>query len=216
MYADITGLTEYSAAELAAAKSYIHDKKYWLKVGDKVWILDLRQSDFAMGKFCWYPYNGAVTNANCFLEYDGNFYIGDVADGVIYKEVDGGLNDGPAAINSRWTSPIIFCGSRSWIKDFEELHIVFGPQVMADHKLTFITDDGKEEVDIAIEGTRVFSYANINYGAFTYGSNPYPSKQTELVGYSAEYLQWIIANDELNQGLTILAQELDYLWGERS
>ena len=120
------------------------------------------------------------------------------------------------AINARWTSPIVFCGSRSWTKDFEELHIVFGPQVRANHTLSFITDDGQEDVPLENEAARVFTYADISYGEFTYGSNPYPSKQTELVGYSAEYLQWIIANNELNQGLTILAQELDYLWGERS
>lgn len=215
VHAGITGLTEYSRSEQAAAKSYIHDKKYWLRVGDRVWILDLRESDFSMGKYCWYPYDGPASKANCFMEHEGNFYVGGDTGGIIYRENEE-LNDTQEAINARWTSPIVFCGSRSWTKDFEELHIVFGPQVMADHKLTFITDDGKEEVDIAIEGTRVFSYANINYGALTYGSNPYPSKQTELVGYSAEYLQWIIANNELNQGLTLLSQELDYLWGERS
>jgi len=212
----ITGLTEYTMAEQAAAKSYIHDKKYWLRVGDRVWILDLRESDFFQGKYCWYPYDGPAARANCFLEYGDDFYVGEDTNGIIYKEIDGGLNDGSAAIKSRWTSPIVFCGSRSWTKDFEELHIVFSPQVLADHTLTYITDDGTEEVDIAIQSARVFIYTNIKYGAFTYGTNPYPSKQTEMVGYSAEYLQWVISNSQLNQGLTILAQELDYLWGERS
>lgn len=216
VHAGITGLTEYSKAELAAAKSYIHDKKYWLRVGDRVWILDLRESDFAMGKYCWYPYDGPAAKANCFMEFRNNFYIGDDTDGIIYKEIDGGLNDGQEAINAHWTSPIIFCGSRSWTKDFEELHIVFGPQARANHTLSFITDDGQEDVPLENEAARVFTYADISYGEFTYSSNPYPSKQTELVGYSAEYLQWIIANNELNQGLTILSQELDYLWGERS
>jgi len=215
VHAGITGLTEYSRAEQAAAKSYIHDKKYWLRVGDRVWILDLRESDFSMGKYCWYPYDGPAAKANCFMEHEGNFYVGGDTGGIIYRENDE-LNDIQDAINARWTSPIVFCGSRSWTKDFEELHIVFGPQVRANHTLSFITDDGQEDVPLEIESARIFSYADISYGEFTYGSNPYPSKQTELVGYSAEYLQWIIANNELNQGLTILSQELDYLWGERS
>jgi ribosomal protein S17 len=215
VHVGVTGLTEYTRTELAAAKSYIHDKKYWLRVGDRVWILDLRESDFSMGKYCWYPYDGPASKANCFMEHEGNFYVGGDTGGIIYRENEE-LNDIQDAINARWTSPIVFCGSRSWTKDFEELHIVFGPQVRANHTLSFITDDGQEDVPLEIEAARVFTYAGISYGEFTYGSNPYPSKQTELVGYSAEYLQWIIANNELNQGLTILSQELDYLWGERS
>jgi len=215
VHVGITGLTEYARTELAAAKSYIHDKKYWLRVGDRAWILDLRESDFTIGKYCWYPYDGPVAKTNCFIEIEGNFYAGDDTNGVIYKE-NNGTNDGQDAINAYWTSPIVYCGSRSWTKDFEELHIVFGPQVRANHTLSFITDDGEENVPLEIDSARIFTYADINYGEFAYGSNPYPSKQTELVGYSAEYLQWIIGNKEPNQGLTILAQELDYLWGERS
>lgn len=218
VHAGIAGIIEYSREELEAAKSYVHDKKYWLRVGDRVWILDLRATNFATGEYCWYPYDGPVTGANCFLEHEDNFYAGDGENGAIYCEREGreGLNDGSAPVNSYWTSPILHCGSRSYVKDFEELHIIFGPQVLADHTLIFITDEDREIIDINIESARIFSYAQLNYGSFHYGSNPYPSKQTELVGYSAEYLQWIVGNDKINQSLTILAQELDYLWGERS
>lgn len=214
VHVGVTGITEYSHSELVNAKSYIHDKKYWLKIGDRLWILDLRESDFVRGLFCWYPYDGPMSNANCFLEHEGNFYIGG-SDSIIHVET-AGLSDGSNVIDAYWTSPILDCGSRSYTKDFEELHIVLGPQVKATHTLSFITDDGKEDIPLHIEADRLFSYAAINYGVFGYGLNPYPSKQTELVGYSAEYLQWIIGNNRLDEGLTILAQELDYLWGERS
>jgi hypothetical protein len=218
VHAGITGILEYPRNQLKSAKSFVHDKKYWLRVGDRVWVLDLRATNFATGEYCWYPYDGPVTGANCFLEHEDNFYAGDGENGAIYCEREGreGLNDGSAPINSYWTSPILYCGSRSYVKDFEELHIIFGPQVLADHTLIFITDEDREIIDINIESARIFSYAQLNYGSFHYGSNPYPSKQTELVGYSAEYLQWIVGNDKINQSLTILAQELDYLWGERS
>lgn len=214
VHVGVTGLTEYSKGELIRSKSYIYDNKYWLRVGDRTWVLDLRESDFGAGKYCWYPYSGPVASANCFVEHDGQFYVGNDT-GTIYCE-NKGFNDGKEVINAYWTSPIIYCGSRSWTKDFEELHIIFGPQVQANHLLTFVTDEDREIIDLEIESARLFDYGDWSYGAFHYGTNPYPSKQTELVGYSAEYLQWIIENRELNQGLTILAQELDYLWGERS
>ena len=61
----------------------------------------------------------------------------------------------------------------------------------------------------------MLDYGAIDYSAWNYGASPYPSTQVEIVGYTAEYLQWIIQNNQLAQGLVILGQELTYKWGER-
>jgi hypothetical protein len=196
------------------AKSYIYDDKYWLKVGDRCWILDLRESDFAQGKYCWYPYDGVPAAANCFLDYDGDLYIGDDTAGLIYKEGTSEDENG-AALDFYWTSPIVYCGTRTWMKDFEELFVTFGRQVIGNNKLTFITDDGEETVAVIVQAANLFDYGSLDYSTWTYGVNPFPSTQPEIVGYSAEYLQWKIQNDELGQGLVILAQELTYRIGER-
>jgi hypothetical protein len=79
----------------------------------------------------------------------------------------------------------------------------------------FITDDGKEEVVVAVQAANAFDYGDIDYSAWSYGANPFPSTQPEIVGYSAEYLQWKIENDEKDVGLVILDQELTFQWGER-
>jgi len=101
------------------------------------------------------------------------------------------------------------------MKEFEELYITFGRQVIGNNKLTFITDDGKEEVLIVVQTANLFDYSSLDYSAWSYGANPYPSTQPEIVGYSAEYLQWKIQNDMLDEGLVILGQELTYRIGER-
>ncbi len=210
----LTGLLGYAVSELTNAKAYIFDDKYWLKVGDKCWILDLKQSDFSQGKYCWYPYDGIPADANCFLDYSGDLYLGHDTNGLIYKESTSDDEDG-SALDFYWTSPIIFCGTRTWMKDFEELFVTFGRQVIGNNKLTFITDDGKEEVLVAVQSANLFDFASIDFSAWSFGANPFPSTQPEIVGYSAEYLQWKIQNDELDQGLVILAQELTYRIGER-
>lgn len=216
----LTGLLDYTENQLANAKAFIYDDKYWLKVGDRCWILDLRQSDFSQGKFCWYPYNGVPADANCFLDYEGHLYIGHDTNGLIYKDNSGldadvAANEDGVALDFYWTSPMVFCGTRTYTKDFEELFITFGRQVMGTNKLTFITDDGKEEVVVIVQSANLFDFGKIDFNAWTFGAMPFPSTQPEIVGYSAEYLQWKIQNDSYNEGLVILAQELTYRLGER-
>lgn len=216
----LAGLTENTTANLAAAKAMVFDDKYWLRVGDRCWILDLKYTDFAEGQYCWYPYSGVPANANCFLDYSSYLYIGDGTAGIIYKDnsaldLDDAANEDGAALDFYWTSPMVFCGTRTYYKDFEELAITFGRQVSGHHILTFITEDGFEAVNIDIETSFMFDFGNIDFSSFSFGSNPYPSTQPEIVGYSAEYLQWKIQNNTLSEGLVVLAQELTYRIGER-
>lgn len=216
----LDGLLDYTTAQLTAAKGFIFDDKYWLRVGDRCWILDLKQTDFSEGKYCWYPYSGVPANANCFLDYGAHLYIGDGTAGLIYKDnsaldMDDAANEDGAALDFYWTSPIIYCGTRTYMKDYEELAITFGRQVSGHHTLTFITDDGYEAVSITIESALMFDFGSIDFSNWSFGSNPYPSTQPEIVGYSAEYLQWKIQNNTLSEGLVVLAQELTYRIGER-
>jgi hypothetical protein len=216
----LLGLLDYTDAELTGAKAYIYDDKYWLKVGDRCWILDLRMSNFSQGLFCWYPYDGKPADANCFLNYSGHLYLGDDTTGLIYKDNAGlasneAANEDGAALDFYWTSPLVSCGTRTWTKDFEELFISFGREISGHNALTFITDDGKEVVIVTVQAAQIFDFGNIDFANWSFGSNPYPSTQPEIVGYSSEYLQWKIQNNVLDEGLIILAQELTYRIGER-
>jgi hypothetical protein len=216
----LTGLLGYTVAELEGAKAYVYDDKYMLKVGNRCWILDLRMSNFSQGLFCWYPYDGKSADTNCFLDYSGHLYLGDDSAGMIYKDnvglaSDEETNEDGAALDFYWTSPVVSCGTRTWTKDFEELFITYGRQVSGHNVLTFITDDNREVVNVVIQTAQMFDFGNIDFANWSFGVNPYPSTQPEIVGYSSEYLQWKIQNDMLGEGLVILAQELTYRIGDR-
>jgi hypothetical protein len=207
------GINDFSLSDRKAAHAYIIDQKYYLHIKDRVWVLDLQYSNLAQGIYCWYPFTGIPGRASCFLERNELLYIGDQTEGIIYKQYapddSSRFRDDGGAIDAWWTSPMIF-GDRDWIKFFRQLNITFGGQVIANHTLTFITDDGLEDITITYQDTRAFDYGNIDYSTWTYGCNPYPSTEPEKVGYKGEYLQWKIRNNNIDENLEILAQNLIY------
>jgi hypothetical protein len=216
---DGTGLLDFTQAEREAAFAYIYDQKYWLHIKDVVWILDLRYSNLQGAQYCWYLYDGTPGKASCFIESDNLLYMGDDSAGLIYRKYNKSdatpFRDDGSAIDAWWTSPMIFGGARDWIKKFRQLNITFGGQVVANHLLTFITDDGLEDISISYQDTRAFDYGNVDYSAWTYGSNPYPSTEPEKIGYKGEYIQWKIRNSNLDENLEILAQNLIYSLAKR-
>lgn len=213
----ITGLLSNTLADLKAAHAIIHDKKYYLFVKDKTWVLDLKYSDLASGVYCWYPYNTVFAKAACFLSrYDGDLYIGDKSAGVIYKpkedQTTTSFEDDGTAWAGYWVSPLIFAGRRDWEKIFQWLRLTFAGQPDGSHNLTFITDQGNEEVALIYQDETSFDYGHIYYDAWTYGVNFYPYPQSEKVGYKSVYLQWKISNNQPSEAMVILAQSLQYMY----
>lgn len=209
-----TGILDHTKGELEQAHAIIYDDKYMLHIGDKVYVLDLKYSNLAGGVYCWYPYDGVPGKAGCFLEIDSDLYLGDKEAGLLYKSYnsDSGIRyrDDGQPINAYWTSPLIFGGLRDWIKKFERLNVTFKGQPEGNHTLTIITDQGKEDILLIVETQGTFDYGSIDYGTFSYGVPFYPSSQSEKVGYKGEYVQWQIRNNNLDEGLTILAQSLQF------
>lgn len=204
----LSGLLDEARSDLVKAHAYIYDDKYWLHVGNKVWILDLAYSDFSQGVFCWYPYNGTPGLAGCFLERtDGQLYIGGNNQGVIYNTHSLFKDDGEI-IDAYWTSPLVFVGGRDMIKKFDRLNITFKGQPEGSHTLTIITDQGQEDAELIYQAETVFDYSELDYSAWTYGVPIYPYPQSEKVGYKGTYLQWRIRNNTIDQGMTILNQSL--------
>lgn len=209
----LDGLLESTRADMESAHAYIYRNKYILHVGSKCWVLDLDYSVLSQGIYCWYPYSGLYSTLTEALEReDGLLWVGDNG-GRIYKSCDD-YDDGGAAIDAWWTSPII-TSDRSWIKKFERLNITFGGQAKADHVLTVITDDGVEDTAISSQDTRAFNYLGLNYGGWTYGCTFYPSTQSEKIGYKGEYVQWKVRNNTIAQRLVLLAQTLIFRAAKR-
>lgn len=215
----LKGLLDYTLAELKAAHAIIHDKKYYLFVADKTFVLDLEYSALASGVFCWYPYDTIYGKVGCFMSrYTGELWIGDKDAGLIYKPqteyTATAYQDDATAYNAYWQAPLLFVGSRDWEKNFELLHLSFKGQPDGNHNLTFITDQGPELVILTYQDEASFDYGHIYYDDWTYGVNYYPYPQTEDVGYQSVYLSWKISNNTASQGMTVLAQSLKYSFAQ--
>jgi len=204
----VNGILEEDTTDLQAAHAYIYREKYWLHIGTAVWVLDLAYADFANGVFPWYRYDGTPGKAAQYLERaDGELYIGDKDSGIIYNSYAQYRDDGEI-IDAYWTSPIVYPARHGMLCKFERLQLTFKGQTDSDHAVTFVTDQGKEEVTLDIQAGAVLDYSVIDYGVWTYGVPLYPSTQNEKVGYKGEYLQWRIRNNTIDQGMTILGQSL--------
>lgn len=192
---NVLGLLDESVTDLQNAKSWIYDNKYWLRVGTRCWILDLENSSFAEGFYCWYPYDGIPAEANCFLTLDKNLYLGSKSEGSIYKGIEKHTDLGNA-FTSYWTSPVLFMDTYDWIKKWKSVYLTFTTSGIAEYTLTVITEEGEENTTIR-QSAGVFSYDNFSYGAFTYGNSnkKFPAGQSEKVGNKGAYLQFRITNE---------------------
>ena len=204
------GILDNTEADLSLAHAKVSGNKYLLHIKDKVWVLDLDYSDLANGTYCWYPYTGVYGRAGLFFARDNILHIGDNVEGIIYKESEIQFSDDDIAVDAWWTSPLMFLGGRNWIKKFGRIRLTFKVGSGNKHTLTFITDQGPEDIVINQEAG-FFSASFFNAEFFNAGVlNPdYPSTQVEKIGYKGEYFQFKIRNNRIN-GLTMLAASIDY------
>jgi len=237
------GINSFTMAEREAAFAYVYDQKYWLHIQDRVWILDLRYSSLTEGYYCWYPYTGTPGRASCFMESGEVLYAGDDTVGLVYEILNAESahpyrDDDTAYIDAWWTSPMLYGGARDWIKRFRQLSITYGGQAIANHVLTYTTEDGEDATDLTVIGrefdfdnidfdnwtfgsiiaagstvvsyvdSRPFNFDYIDFDNWTFGSAAYPATIAEKPGYKSEYLQWKIRNCIIDEGLVILGQSL--------
>jgi len=218
------GLLDYTEAEMRLAHAFIYNEKYYLHIKDKVWVLDLKYSDFANDVFCWYPYDNVPGSASCFLEWDATLLLGSNANGLIYKsrlETDRSdlkykedsiaydLQD--TFFDVYWTSPALYVGGREWVKKFERLFLTFQPfDIPSDVILTFITDQGNETLVLSVDNT-FFNYQNVYYDRFGYGTETaIPETQSEKIGFKGEYIQWRIRSGWDNPAINFSYSNFDY------
>ena len=209
------GILDNTKSDLALAHAEISGNKYLLHIKDKVWVLDLEYSDLANGVYCWYPYTGTFAKAGVFFIRDSVLYMGDKSAGLIYRENQADdanlwLDDG-VAIDAWWTSPLMFLGGRNWIKKFSRIRLTFKVGAGNQHILTFITDQGPEDIVLTQEAG-FFSASFFDAEFFNAGveNADYPSTQPEKIGYKGSYFSFRIRNIQPNRGLTMLAVEIDY------
>jgi hypothetical protein len=209
------GILDNTQVDLKNAHAEVYRNKYLLHVADTVWVLDLDYSDLANNVYCWYPYKGLYSSAGAFTSRSDRLYMSNKADGLLYKsqlsDDDFRFNDDGTAIDSWWTSPLMFLGGREWIKKFERISMTFKPTHGTRHTLSLISDMGVEDIPLlqasGFFDARYFHAEFLNAGTL----NPdYPSTQSEKIGYKGEYVRIKLRNNMKDRGLTLLATNISY------
>ena len=91
------------------------------------------------------------------------------------------------------------------------LELTFKPMYGTTHTLTLVSDTGEEDITLMQDAGK-FDFRFFNFAYFNLGTNntPFPSTQSEKVGYKGEYFQFKIRNNMYNRGMTLLAAVIQF------
>jgi hypothetical protein len=207
------GLTTETITSRGNAFAFIHDKKYWLHVNDKIFILQYNLIHSGNGRtvYPWIKWTTAH-NPTCFNVKDGYLYFGGA--GNFYKFDPSSVSDDGTAITSYWFSKKMNPGNRyDLIKLFTHLYFEFrtmfgnasvGIEVYINDVLTTIG-----VADFTLAG--VWLPNSFNPNAFVPNTATYTNFAKRIpINIKGKYFQYKIQCDTLNQAFTLLNSKLDY------
>jgi hypothetical protein len=206
------GLMTETATNRGNAFAFVYDKKYWLHVNDKIFILQYNLIHSASRTvYPWIKWTTAH-NPTCFNYKDGYMYFGGA--GNLYKLDPSAVSDDGIAINSYWYSKKMNPGNRyDLIKLFAYLYFEFRTMFgNATVDITIYINDSEISTGIAS-----FSFIGAwiptsfdpngffpNTAIFTNFAKRLP------INIKGKYFQYKVQCDTLNNAFTLLNSKLDY------
>jgi hypothetical protein len=226
-------------SSLHQAVSIDYDKKYWLALNGNVYVLDYAQKTDITPYGKWYIYNNIPTSCflemGGFL-YFGSSTTGLVY--KFYKETQNpnSYNDDGSAINAYWKSkPLTFAAEERY-KLVDCVYIGLKPSGATSLRFSYETDkklDGGRTAEVKGFDFNTIDFANFNfYGEafdenyikfnlfdfntmdfsnFSFQFSPYPQEfKKKIKAKKISHFQLTVANDRLNESLTILSLVIKY------
>lgn len=166
--------TRLIGKSLANAFSVDLNNKYYLFVGDGVYIADARMMyTDALGKpqYEWQYWDGI--NAQCAATYNGKIYFG--YKGVVYRFKVSGDEDEyidergnkKYAIPAFWETPRLYFGSISNKKSAAHIHCFCDDTIMAKMKIEAIADE--RPIDLGVyDNTNQLDFGNLDFAEFLF------------------------------------------------
>jgi hypothetical protein len=210
------GLMTESETSKENAFAIVHDKKYWLHVNNKIYILQYNLIHQGKGRiiYPWIKWRLA-NNANCFSVKDGYLYFGN--SGNLYKFDPRLVNDDGTLIDAYWYSKKMYPGqSYDLIKLFSQLYFEFRTMFLsATINLTVYINDTQTTT-----GTISFAGAwdpnQFNPNNFFPNTAIYTNFAKRLpINIKGKYFQYKVGCNTLNQTFTLLNSKLDYVIDRR-
>jgi len=200
---------------LSTAVSIDFDKKYWLALNNRVYVLDYTQKTTANPYGEWFVYDNIPTS--CFVEMGGFLYFGSSSEGLLYrfkKEYDGAAyNDDGAPIHAYWMSKPLTFNAEEMRKYVEGLYFSLKPSSQTSVEL-FYTSDKKENIQINANkdiSFNLFDFNTLDFSKFTFYFSNFPKEvHAKVKAKQITHFQLRIQNNQLNESVTILSLGIEY------
>jgi hypothetical protein len=207
------GLMTESAASRESAFAIIHDKKYWLRVNDQIFVLQQNLIHQSGGRviYPWLKWTLAH-EPTCFSVKDGYMYFGGA--GNLYKLDPSAVSDDGTAIDAYWYSKKMNPGnSYDLIKLFTHLYFefrsMFGNTTIAIS--VYINDIEGSAVAASYDLGGVWLPDNFDPNAFAPNKAVYSNFAKRVaISLKGKYFQYKVRCNTLNQGFTLLNSKLHY------
>lgn len=222
-----TGLLNETESDLLAASSYDFDGKYYLCVGTKAWLWDYKISPYqgltdGGESLSWFYYTNI--NASCWINNGNDLYWGDRTIGIINKANPGVYNDNGTAINGIWRSKLFAFDDGSgnqltdWYKTIIEFWLTTRSNINSDVVITYYSEQGStlETTTISAASVKNFDWGSWDWSNFTWNVVNYATtirKKPKLK--KIKYFQLELANNEINQNLSIIYLVISYILSQR-
>lgn len=205
-------------AGLEDAISIDFDKKYWLALNGKVYILDYTQKTNVSPFGEWYIYDNIP--ASCFFEMGGFLYFGSSTDGIVYKFYKdstsvNSFNDDGVAINAYWKSKALTFNADEMFKTVDSLFIGINPMSKTSVDISYESDkESKTITDNNEIMFSLFSFSHIDFSNFTFRTSQFPQViKRKVKAKKITHFQLTLKNDKLNEGLTVLSLGIKFQYG---
>jgi hypothetical protein len=224
---------------LNTAVSIDYDKKYWLALNGNVYVLDYGQKTDITPFGKWYIYNNIPASCflekDGFL-YFGSSSTGLVYKFYKEKEDVNSYNDDGQPINAYWKSKPLTFGTEERHKLVDCVFIGLRPSGATSLRFSYETDkklDGGRTSDVEVFDFNNIDFANftfygdafdenfikfnlfdfntIDFANFSFQFSSYPQEfKKKIKAKKISHFQLTVANDRLNESLTILSLVIKY------
>lgn len=200
--------------DLSKSVSIDYDKKYWLALNGKVYVLDYTQKSLSNPYGEWFVYDNIY--ASCFLVMDGILYFGSSQTGNIYRFLPGRYNDDGQPISAYWKSKLFTFGVEERYKYVDSLFFGLKPSGKTSVNLSYVTDK-KENTIIGKPVTfNLFDFNTLDFESFTFYFSSVPKEfKQKIKAKKITHFQVMLQNKELDESLDVLSLSLSYRYQSR-
>lgn len=199
---------------LDKAVSVDFDRKYWLAVNGKVYVLDYSYKTQENPYGEWYLYDNI--NASGFIEMNGFLYFGSSTDGLIFRfkktTEQYPYNDDEQIITAYWLSKVMSFGADEQLKLVEKVFFSLNPATRTSADLYYVSNKKSRKF---VKTTRkdLFDYSFLDYSVFSYGSREYPQEASNKVkAKKIVYFQLEIRNEQMDEPLGLLSLGIKFIY----